>query len=309
MAWPSGAVDTTDTDAGTDNPQSARADILDAMQKLNQIIALVSTYIQGLLDDVDAAAARTTLGLGALAVKTTVATADIDNDAVTYAKIQNISATDKLLGRSTAGAGDTEEIACTAAARSILDDTTVAAILATLGGAPLASPTFTGTPLETMGTGSGTAALIGKAFVDAAIVSSVGSSNTVLKTFDVPGNSLSANGKGVRVTFMGSTANNASAKSFTVAVGSSAILSGNFTVSIQGIWRVMLEIIRTGSNAQRIHAILTESSPTLTSTFKSMAAAPGGSESDTAAITVKVSATGVSNGDIVGNLMLVEYIG
>ena len=30
----------------------------------------------------------------------------VDNDAVTYAKIQNVSATDKLLGRSTAGAGD-----------------------------------------------------------------------------------------------------------------------------------------------------------------------------------------------------------
>lgn len=46
----------------------------------------------------------------------------IDNDAVTYAKMQNVSATDKLLGRSTAGSGNVEEIACTAFARSILDD-------------------------------------------------------------------------------------------------------------------------------------------------------------------------------------------
>ena len=37
-------------------------------------------------------------------------TLTIDNDAVTYAKIQNVSATDKLLGRATAGAGDVEEI-------------------------------------------------------------------------------------------------------------------------------------------------------------------------------------------------------
>lgn len=39
--------------------------------------------------------------------------ATIVNDVVTYAKIQNISATDRLLGRDTAGAGDTEEIPVT----------------------------------------------------------------------------------------------------------------------------------------------------------------------------------------------------
>lgn len=49
-------------------------------------------------------------------------TTAIAADAVTYAKIQNVSATDKVLGRSTAGAGDVEEIACTAAARAFLDD-------------------------------------------------------------------------------------------------------------------------------------------------------------------------------------------
>ena len=37
----------------------------------------------------------------------------IDSDVVTYAKMQNVSATDKLLGRASAGAGDVEEISCT----------------------------------------------------------------------------------------------------------------------------------------------------------------------------------------------------
>lgn len=59
--------------------------------------------------------------------------ATIANDAVTYAKMQNISATDKVLGRSTAGAGDTEEIACTAAGRALLDDVNAAAQIVTLG--------------------------------------------------------------------------------------------------------------------------------------------------------------------------------
>lgn len=57
----------------------------------------------------------------------------IDNDVVTYAKMQNVSATDKLLGRSTAGAGDVEEIALTSAGRALIDDADAAAQRTTLG--------------------------------------------------------------------------------------------------------------------------------------------------------------------------------
>jgi len=59
--------------------------------------------------------------------------ATIANDAVTYAKIQNVSATDKILGRSSSGAGDVEEIDCTAAGRALLDDANAAAQRTTLG--------------------------------------------------------------------------------------------------------------------------------------------------------------------------------
>lgn len=40
----------------------------------------------------------------------TITTAMVAADAVTYAKMQNISATQRVLGRNTAGAGDTEEV-------------------------------------------------------------------------------------------------------------------------------------------------------------------------------------------------------
>lgn len=46
---------------------------------------------------------------GALASKNTIATGDIDADAVTFPKVQNI-ATNKLLGRGSGGSGDVEEI-------------------------------------------------------------------------------------------------------------------------------------------------------------------------------------------------------
>ena len=70
---------------------------------------------------------------GDITVSATGATWTIDNAAVTYAKIQDVSTTDKLLGRSTAGAGDIEEIACTAAGRALLDDADAAAQRTTLG--------------------------------------------------------------------------------------------------------------------------------------------------------------------------------
>jgi hypothetical protein len=47
---------------------------------------------------------------GDITVSGSGATWTIDNDVVTYAKMQNISATDRLLGRDTAAAGDTEEL-------------------------------------------------------------------------------------------------------------------------------------------------------------------------------------------------------
>ena len=162
---------------------------------------------RALLDDADAAAQRTTLGLGALATLSTVnastitdgsvgtaelanssvtigklslvaqdlagsliadggitaaklatnavTTVKISDDAVTYAKIQNVTATDRLLGRATTGAGAVEEITCTAAGRALIDDADAAAQRTTLGLGTLAtqSGTFSGTH---SGTSSGT---------------------------------------------------------------------------------------------------------------------------------------------------------
>ena len=69
--------------------------------------------------DLTAAQAKTALaistadvsGLGALATLNQVGTGQISDDAVTYAKMQNVSAASRLLGRGQAGgAGDPEEI-------------------------------------------------------------------------------------------------------------------------------------------------------------------------------------------------------
>ena len=65
MTWPTVAVNTTNVDQTTDSPATARADILDLIQKCNLMIAQVSAFMGGHLADANAAAARTTLGAAA----------------------------------------------------------------------------------------------------------------------------------------------------------------------------------------------------------------------------------------------------
>lgn len=82
-----------------------------------------------------------------------------------------VSATDKLLGRSTAGAGAVEEIACTAAGRALLDDADTTAQAKTLGTDKVIAQTAVAVPL----TGS--------------------TSETTLATITVPASAMGANGR------------------------------------------------------------------------------------------------------------------
>ena len=104
----------------------------------------------------------------------------IDADAVTYSKIQNVSATDKILGRSSAGAGVVEEISCTSAGRALLDDADAAAQRSTLG---------LGTAATTAATAYATSAQGGKA--DSALQDAVDDTSPQLGgNLDVNGNSI-----------------------------------------------------------------------------------------------------------------------
>ena len=154
---------------------------------------------RALIDDADASAQRTTLGLGTLATQSgtfagthsgtssgtntgdqtitltgavtgtgsggfattlsagVVGTTNIASDAVSYDKIQDTTATNVILGRSTAGAGTVEEIACTVAGRALLDDANAAAQRTTLNLGDLAVANGTWTDGSSFaGTSSGT---------------------------------------------------------------------------------------------------------------------------------------------------------
>jgi len=73
----------------------------------------------------------------------------ITPQAVTYDKMQYVSATDRLLGRQSAGPGLIEEITCTAAGRAILDDASAADQRTTLGAVPVGPITTSGLTVST----------------------------------------------------------------------------------------------------------------------------------------------------------------
>jgi hypothetical protein len=101
----------------------------------------LTAFARTILDDADAATVRTTLGLDSAATTPSsdyaTAAQGILADSATQpgdnATTLNVSATDKLLGRSTAGAGAVEEITLTSAGRALLDDADAAAQRTTLG--------------------------------------------------------------------------------------------------------------------------------------------------------------------------------
>lgn len=94
-------------------------------------VAFTNSYLD--LDDLPSGGTVADGDYGDITVSSSGATWTIDPGVVTYSKMQDVSATDKILGRSTAGAGVVEEITCTATARSLLDDTSTSAMRTTLG--------------------------------------------------------------------------------------------------------------------------------------------------------------------------------
>jgi hypothetical protein len=112
--------------AGSGPPQQLTA------AQVKTVLAIAAGDVTGLAA-IATSGSASDLGTGTLPI------ARIANGDVTYAKIQNVSATDKVLGRSTAGAGVVEEIACTAAGRALIDDADATAQRATLGLASIAA--------------------------------------------------------------------------------------------------------------------------------------------------------------------------
>ncbi len=73
-------------------------------------LTITHPFISGVVDGGDVTKVRPSNWNATHTVTGTVDASQVANDTVTYAKIQNVSATDRLLGRDTASAGDIEEL-------------------------------------------------------------------------------------------------------------------------------------------------------------------------------------------------------
>jgi hypothetical protein len=240
---------------------------------------------RAILDDADASAQRTTLGLGSLAVKNTVGSGDYDSssivtanivdsaittakiadsgittvkivdanvtqaklasdsvstvkivnsgvttakladNAVSYAKIQSTTTSDVILGRSSASGGTIEEIACTSAARSILDDATISDIRATLGLGTLATQngSFSGTSAGT-NTGDQTITLSGDVTGTGTGAFAATIANDAVTTTKILDSAITS----AKITNSGVTAVKLADNSAAVVAGSSPIGNGSF---------------------------------------------------------------------------------
>ena len=151
----------------------------------------------------------------------------IANGAVTYAKMQNVSATDKVLGRSTAGAGSPEEIDCTSTGRAV-----IGAASAQAGALVLKTP-FT--------------------LAHSAVAAScpADASEDVLATITVPANSPSSNGM-LRITTQWTFTNSANTKTLRARYsGAAGTIFQQFSVTTQATMRAQCEIHnRNATNSQ-----------------------------------------------------------
>ena len=178
-----------------------------------------------------------------------VTTTKIADDNVTYAKIQNVSATDKILGRSTAGSGNVEEIDCTAAGRAILDDATASDQRTTLGLGSIATQAANSVSI-TGGSISGITDLVvadggtgASTFTDAGVLIGNGTGVIQATTAGSSGQVLTSNGAGVDPTFQSipggsSIPQNVISTIFesTNRFSSSTVGSGSRTINTDGLF-------------------------------------------------------------------------
>jgi hypothetical protein len=133
---------------------------------------------------------------------------------------------------------------------------------------------------------------------------------TDLLSYNIPANTLSANGRGVRITFWGSFAATANNKTVTLYWGAAgAVLTSGAQPINQGVWLFKGDILRSGASAEVAEATLNFSgTPSGTASVRGSSWA--GTDAASNLINVKVTGTNgvAAAGDICGTALIVETI-
>lgn len=206
--------------------------------------------------------------------------ATIGNGKVTLAKIANASASSKLLGAGSAGSG------------SAYTEITLGTNL-----------TMSGTTLNASG-GSGSAP-----YVDTTAVSNTGGSATNLITYNLPANTLSSNGKVLRITVWGTVVNNANTKTVTLNFGSTVLKTNTVLTSSTNTWKIQAYVIRTGSNAQIYSSTFDQTGGAGASGVALTEDSGTSAQTDSSTITIKCTGNSTTTNDITQKALIVEVLG
>lgn len=115
--------------------------------------------------------------------------------------------------------------------------------------------TMSGANIITHGAGTGSGTFLASGVISVmttAVATAANTNETDGFTYTLPANSLSANGKGVRLTLWGSTAANGNNKTLQLYFGGSSVYTTGAVAANAKNWRVEMVILRTGVGGQDI---------------------------------------------------------
>lgn len=153
------------------------------------------------------------------------------------------------------------------------------------------------------------------ATINSTAVGNVGASGPDdLQTYQLPANSLTVAGRGIRIRAWGTTAANGNAKTVRLVFGSATLVTKMLATGVAGTWEIEATILRTGASAQDYYAKAYNNNATglgtadIATVFV-QASFGTATQTETAAIDIKVQSTvSTANDDIVSQGLIVEYI-
>lgn len=162
---------------------------------------------------------------------------------------------------------------------------------------------------SSFGTASTLAALGGVLFASSTAVGNVLTSQPDdLISYSMPANTLVATPRGIRITAMGTCANNANAKTFTMNFGSQVVLTHACTVNVASTWKISTVVLRTGASAQDWFSDYTGNSGAANA-FEYDPEIGTATQTESGAIAIKMQSTvSTSTNDIVHEYLLVEAL-
>lgn len=145
--------------------------------------------------------------------------------------------------------------------------------------------------------------IVGTLRVDVTAVGNVGGGTDDLISYSLPANTVLDAGRGVRIRAWGTTANNANAKTVTLAFGATTLISTALTASQAGVWDISAVVVRVGGATQVAIATLNQGGAT--TIVDSESTSP--TEDLTAAVAIKCTGAATANDDISQKGLVVEY--